>query len=213
MYVRLLNFLQKLINKTHSRLLRHLGGFGHFGPASVHLGVRITNPQGMRIEKGALILRGTWLYCLPSEETGERPDLRIGEDTYIGFYSHISCARKVHLGKGCLIANSVYIADCDHIYDDISVSPRWQPMKIGTVEIGDGTWIGEHACVFGTVKIGQHCVIGANSVVSDVTIPDYCVVAGIPARIVKRYDEASRRWRRTDRLGNFLDDPRALSGA
>jgi len=63
---------------------------------------------------------------------------------------------------------------------------------VGRVSIGEGTWIGEHAAIFGDVRIGLHCVVGANSVVTDADVPDYCVVVGAPARIVKRYEPASR---------------------
>ena len=43
------------------------------------------------------------------------------------------------------------------------------------------------------MKIGRHCVIGANSVVSK-DIPDYCVAAGIPAKVIKQYNFESKEW-------------------
>lgn len=52
--------------------------------------------------------------------------------------------------------------------------------------IGDETWIGTGVVIASTVTIGKHCVIGANSVVTK-DIPDYCVVAGNPCKIIKRY--------------------------
>ena len=47
------------------------------------------------------------------------------------------------------------------------------------------------------VKVGEHCVIGANSVVTK-DIPDYCVAVGMPARIIKRYNFKTNTWERTD---------------
>ena len=47
----------------------------------------------------------------------------------------------------------------------------------------------------GTVEIGKHCVIGANSVVTH-DIPDYCVAAGSPCKVLKRYNMVSREWER-----------------
>jgi carbonic anhydrase/acetyltransferase-like protein (isoleucine patch superfamily) len=202
MYIKLLNRLHYLRRRIHSRLLRHCGGFASCGAINVDPGVRIDNPQGMRLDDGVLILRGAWLYCLPWAE-GPVPELWLGTGTYIGYYSHISCARRVHIAPGCLLANHVYIADCDHQYQDIHTYPIRQPMIHGAIEIGEGTWIGEHACVFGKVTIGRHCVVGANSVVCNRTIPDYCVVVGAPARIVKRFDPLSRTWRRTLPDGAF----------
>lgn len=50
------------------------------------------------------------------------------------------------------------------------------------VSIGDGSYIGINVVIVGNVKIGKHCVIGANSVKD---IPDYCVAVGSPARVIK----------------------------
>ena len=47
--------------------------------------------------------------------------------------------------------------------------------------------------VVGKVRIGKHCVIGANSVVTK-DIPDYSVAAGIPAKVIKRYDFEKSEW-------------------
>lgn len=52
------------------------------------------------------------------------------------------------------------------------------------VLIGDGSYIGINTVIVGNVKIGKHCVIGANSVVTK-DVPDYSVAVGIPARVIK----------------------------
>ena len=58
----------------------------------------------------------------------------------------------------------------------------------GPVIIGDNVWVGEKATIVANIKIGQGCVIAANSVVTK-DVPPYCVVAGCPAKIVKYLDE------------------------
>ena len=60
------------------------------------------------------------------------------------------------------------------------------------VYIGDGSWLGENVCVIGA-SIGQHCVIGANSVVTK-DIPDYSVAVGSPAKVIKRYNPETKQW-------------------
>ncbi|MFQ7550955.1 MAG: DapH/DapD/GlmU-related protein [Blautia marasmi] len=50
--------------------------------------------------------------------------------------------------------------------------------------MGEGSYIGINAVIIGDVKIGKHCVIGANSVVTK-NVPDYCVAVGSPARVIK----------------------------
>lgn len=53
------------------------------------------------------------------------------------------------------------------------------------VEVGHDCWIGTRATIFPGVRIGNYCVIAAGSVVRD-DVPDYSVVAGVPAKIVKK---------------------------
>ena len=62
------------------------------------------------------------------------------------------------------------------------------------VTIGEDSWIGENVCICGA-SIGKHCVIGANSVVTK-DIPDYCVAAGIPAKVIKKYNFEKNSWDR-----------------
>jgi acetyltransferase-like isoleucine patch superfamily enzyme len=195
------NGAHRLHRALRSRVLRHLGGFRSCGAASIDPGVRIDNPGGMALGDGVLLLRGTWLYCIPTP--GGTPDLVLGDRTYVGFHSHITCARKVRLGAGCLLSNGVYVSDNLHGYQDVTRDPILQPLRLGEIDIGDGTWLGEHAAVFGTVRLGRHCVVGANSVVSDMEAPDFSVLVGAPARIVKRLDPESGEWRATEADGRF----------
>lgn len=203
MLIHALNRVAYYRRRLYSLALQHWGGFGSCGAASFDPSVRIDNPGGMHIEDGVLVLRGGWLYCIPGEDGAVGGNLRIGANTYIGHYSHITCSRYVRLGPDCLLANYVYISDSLHGYEDINRPPLRQPLKIGRVEIGEATWIGEHVCIFGDVKIGRHAVIGANSVVTNCEIPDYSVAAGAPARVVRTYDPARGEWARARRVAQL----------
>lgn len=66
-------------------------------------------------------------------------------------------------------------------------------MIANPVKIGSQSFIGMGARIFPGVTIGKHCVIGANAVVTH-DIPDYCVAAGMPARVIKRYDFEKGEW-------------------
>lgn len=66
-------------------------------------------------------------------------------------------------------------------------------MKAFPVSIGDESFIGMGARIFPGVSIGKHCIVGANAVVTH-NVPDYCVVAGVPARIIKKYDFSACKW-------------------
>ena len=89
----------------------------------------------------------------------------------------------------------MYITDCDHEYRNIDVSVINQGIvqRGQKVSIGGGSYIGINAVIVGNVKIGNHCVIGANSVVTK-DVPDYCVVVGSPAKILKRYNLETQLW-------------------
>lgn len=81
----------------------------------------------------------------------------------------------------------MYITDCDHEYRDINVPVIDQGIvqRGQMVSIGEGSYIGINAVIVGNVKIGKHCVIGANSVVTK-DVPDYCVAVGSLARVIKK---------------------------
>ena len=111
----------------------------------------------------------------------------------IGHFNHIYATKSIVLHKNVLTADRVYISDNMHGYEDVKIPIMYQPiMQNGTVEIGEGTWLGENVCVLG-VKIGKHCVIGANSVVTH-DIPDYSVAVGVPAKVIRQYNPCSQKW-------------------
>lgn len=82
---------------------------------------------------------------------------------------------------------NVYITDCDHDYRNLGASVVDQGIvqKGQTVSIEDESYVGINAVIVGNVKIGKHCVIGANSVVTK-DVPDYCVAVESPAKVIKR---------------------------
>ncbi|WP_390405927.1 acyltransferase [Blautia hominis] len=112
--------------------------------------------------------------------------VRIGNGSEIGERCRISIANSLQIGKKVILSPNVYITDCDHEYRNIDVPVIDQGIvqKGQRVSIGEGSYIGINAVIIGDVKIGKHCVIGANSVVTK-NVPDYCVAVGSPARVIK----------------------------
>lgn len=113
--------------------------------------------------------------------------VRIGRGSEIGERCRISIANSLNMGEKVLLSPNVYITDCDHEYRNLEVPIIDQGVvqRGQTVSIGDGSYIGINAVIVGNVKIGKHCVIGANSVVTK-DVPDYCVAVGSPARVIKK---------------------------
>ena len=193
-YLKALHAIENLRLRIHSRLIR--GAFALMEPCSIHPSVRIDHPEFMTIGAGTLILGGGWLYATDrrAQQPGApQPELVIGRNVYIGHYCHLVCGGALVVGDHVLIADYVHLADELHGYEDVDMPPLQQPLKIGRLEIGAGTWIGDHAVIAGNLRVGKHCVIGANAVVTH-DIPDYCVAVGVPARVIKRYSIEEQAW-------------------
>lgn len=129
--------------------------------------------------------------------------IEIGENSEISMYSRVAATRYVKIGNNVLTGPHVFICDYNHEYRDISKPIMRQGRMYNKeitdaplLEIGDGSWLGTNAVIVGNVKIGRNCVIGANSVVTH-DIPDYCVAAGIPARVIKRFNQNTQQWEKT----------------
>ena len=89
----------------------------------------------------------------------------------------------VEIGNGCMIGPDVYITDSNHQYQ-FGISPRLLPMNIGKVIIGDNCWIGAKSIILKNVELGENCVVAAGSVVTK-SFPPGCIVAGVPAKLIK----------------------------
>jgi acetyltransferase-like isoleucine patch superfamily enzyme len=152
---------------------------------------RVDGKSAIELGISTVFQRGAWLYCASHNNSDAR--ISIGEGCVFGYNNHITAVGRLSIGNNVLTANNVYISDNLHEYEDVTRPIMQQAVRFkGTVEIGDGCWIGENACIIG-VRIGKNCVVGANAVVTK-DVPDYSVVAGIPAKVIRHYDTASGKW-------------------
>ncbi|MGB7437634.1 MAG: acyltransferase [Candidatus Acidiferrum sp.] len=151
----------------------------------------------MSLGNGVSLRRGAWLN-VASDETGGEPAIVIEDNCAIGADSIISAKNQIYIERDVLIAQSVLIVDHNHAYEDITVPIVDQGVtEGGRIRIGRGSWIARGAaivCPKGELTIGRNCVVAANSVVTR-SIPDYSLVAGLPARIIRQYDPGTRTWR------------------
>lgn len=189
------NALERLWVRVYSRLARR--SFKRCGRLTLHPSARIDHPERIVID-GANIGRLVWLYAVVDDTAGRTydPDLRIGPGAVIGDFCHVSCAERLHIGANVLLTRGVLVTDSLHVYDDPTSPIAAQGIKTRPTSIGEGSWLGNHSAVVGC-SVGRHCVIGANAVVTR-DVPDYCCVAGAPARIVRRLNEQTGVWERVD---------------
>ncbi len=93
----------------------------------------------------------------------------------------------------------VYISDCSHQYGP-NMDIMDSPLEFKPVEIGDHCFVGIGSCIMPGVHMGNYVVVGANSVVTK-DVPDYCMVAGSPARVIKKWDNGKYEWVRFSNVG------------
>lgn len=165
--------------------------------------LNINCPQNISIGKTTVVGYKGWIAAVPLTSTG-KSELIIGNYCAIGNFNHIYATQKIVIEDYVLTADKVYISDNLHGYEDVNTPVNLQPIiQKSTVTIGRGSWIGENVCIMGCT-IGKQCVIGANAVVTK-NIPDYCVAAGNPAKIIKRYNFDTNSWQKTNSDGTFID--------
>lgn len=118
----------------------------------------------------------------------------IGDNCAVEQNVHIiSQGRMLYIGNDTTISANVFISNVDHGYEDITKSVMDQHSVEKETIIGEGCFIGFGSVIIPGTKLGKHCIVGANAVVKG-SFPDYCVIAGAPAKIVKQYKE--NEWKR-----------------
>lgn len=118
----------------------------------------------------------------------------IGNNVHIGSYNRFASMNEVYIEDDVLFAAFVHITDHSHEYRDITLPVSKQGVFTkGPVHIGKGSWLGFRCNILSGVTIGEHCIVAAGAVVTK-SVPPYSVVAGCPARVIKRYDTQKGEW-------------------
>lgn len=117
--------------------------------------------------------------------------ITIGNHCSIGECNHITACNKITIGDGLLTGRYVIISDNSHgglSKEESLIAPVNRELKSkGEVVVGNNVWLGDKVAVLGGVHIGNNVIVAVNAVVTK-DVPDNCVVAGVPARIIKILD-------------------------
>jgi acetyltransferase-like isoleucine patch superfamily enzyme len=153
-----------------------------FPPGSVYGEQWIVIGDGTMLADHVTVCAG----MAPGHDLGPDPVLRIGDRCVIGRGSHIIAHQSIDIGDDVYTGPYVYITDQNHSYadPDLPIGPQW-PVNTA-VAIGSGSWLGTGAVILPGARIGRNVVVAAGAVVRG-EVPDRCVVAGIPARVVREY--------------------------
>lgn len=165
--------------------------FKSFGKNSV-IFPKLNNLVGEKyIEIGDDCYIGKWVTLTAWDKHSDQafsPTIRIGNNSCIGDFSHVTSINKIIIGNNVLMGKNILITDNSHgNLDDsgINIPPTKRPLySKGPVIINDNVWIGEKSTILPGVTIGYGAIIAANAVVSK-DVPSLCIVGGNPARVIK----------------------------
>ena len=134
--------------------------------------------------EGTLLEPGVWITIAD----GAR--VRIGAGCFLNLGVMVAAHELVEIGDHCMFANGCFVTDANHRFDDLARPITWQGFASkGPTRIGDNVWCGANVVVTSGVTIGERCVIGANSVVTQ-DVPSFSIAAGVPAKVLRDWRDA-----------------------
>lgn len=168
--------------------------------------IRVFQPFYLKCGKGSMIYRSVRKdlppfnqFCLGKHSIIEDFSClnnAVG-DIIIGDYCRIGLSNTVigpiKIGDRVNISQNVVLIGLDHNYQDVTKGIIEQGISTSPIIIGDDTIIGANTVILPGTTIGKHCFIGAGCVVTK-NIPDYCVVVGNPAKVIKQYSFETNHW-------------------
>lgn len=170
-----------------TRKFQHVGNDCNIRPV-----LNTTNSQNISLGNDVSI--GILCWIATNVSLHKEPKLVIGNRVHIGAYAMIIAANEIRIGNNVLLSERVTILDHAHEYRDVTKGVIDQPIvDKGKIEVGDDSFIGINSVIMGGVVIGKHVIVAANSVVTH-DVPAYSVVAGAPAKVIKRYDKKQQKW-------------------
>ena len=148
--------------------------------SKIYWSVRIDTPPYRRFWLGRRSVIES--YCCINNAVG---DVTIGDYTRIGI--HCTVIGPVCIGNHVNLAQGITVTALNHNFADTNRRIDEQGISTKPVVIGDDVWIGANAVILPGVTIGRHVVVAAGAVVTK-DVPDSCVVAGVPAKVVKKLE-------------------------
>jgi acetyltransferase-like isoleucine patch superfamily enzyme len=174
--------------RAGDRRARRYGAFGAGTVVAFPRGA-VYNERYIHIGTGTLIAPDVTLSVgmAPGQVMVSDPVVRIGDRCLIGRGSAVVGHLSIDVGDDVFFGTNVYVTDQNHGYElpDVPVG-RQPPSPERPVRIGDGSWLGTGVVVLPGACLGAHVVVAANSVVRG-EVPAHTLVAGVPARPVRRW--------------------------
>ena len=183
--------MRRLLNTPYPLWLSNIG---HSCKISKNY-ISLPLPDSFSIGCGSTIMDGFRIETV-KEYAGVMftPHLRIGDHVNINQNFHCTCADSIEIKSGVSITANCGVFDIIHPYENIKENPRYEKIKTAPIVIGEDSLIGMNSVIMPGVHLGKHTIVGANSTIMKGCYPDYVVLAGSPARIIKKYCEQTGKW-------------------
>lgn len=115
------------------------------------------------------------------------PELSIGDNSGVGVNCIVS--GETHIGNDVMMGPDCIMYSYSHAHDRLDIPMTEQGFGAPTpIHIGNDVWIGARVIVLPGVTIGNHVIVGAGAVVAK-DVPDYAVVGGVPAKVIRMRNE------------------------
>lgn len=146
--------------------------------SKIHASVRMDTPPYRRFSLGqySVVESGA---CI-NNAVG---DVIIGDHTRIGL--HNTVIGPVTIGNHVNLAQGITVTALNHNFENVELRIDEQGVTTNPVTIADDVWIGANAVVLPGVSIGSHSVVAAGAVVTK-DVPAHSLVAGVPAKIIRK---------------------------
>lgn len=178
-----------LLEKVFARLAAvvwHRRRFAAFGAGSFIISpMAILNPRYISIGRNVRVRNGLRIEAI---DALRQPRIAIGDNCNVEQDVHIVCSGEIVIGRDCSITARCAIVDTSHPFEgigDAKIGDQLNP-EAAFVHIGDGCFLGIGAVIQPNVRLGRRCIVGSNAVVRPGDYPDGSVLAGVPAKIVRR---------------------------
>ncbi|MGY3910177.1 acyltransferase [Aeromonas piscicola] len=120
--------------------------------------------------------------------------IKINSNVYIGRFANIHTGSEIRIGEGAVLSDYVYLSTLSHGFDPLG-GPIMQQESYdkGPIILGNNVFVGFGSKIMPNVSLGDWCIVGAGSVVTK-SFSGYVMIAGNPAKIIKKYDPQSKAW-------------------
>jgi acetyltransferase-like isoleucine patch superfamily enzyme len=176
-YIKYINFFKNYIIIFFNKKI-NINGF-----PLIYNKVKFIVEEGARLEIGS--------HCIFKENTTiyvkKNASLSIGDNCSFGHNNEISIGGKATIGNDIITAPYVYITDQNHNYEETNKIIRLQKMYTKQINIGNDVWFGRQSMLLAGGRVASHVVIAANSLVNKPFSDNYIVLAGSPAKVIKKY--------------------------